>query len=66
MSLYSPAGLFELSIEVMLLSKQDRAAAAAKLSIMRDTIRTLIAQERGQADAATAQGQHRIALQHET
>jgi len=61
-SLYSPAGLFELSIEVMMLSKHDRAAAAAKLSVMRDTIRSLIAQERGQADAAVAQGQHRIAL----
>ena len=66
MSLYSPAGLFELSIEIMVLSKHDRAAAAAKLSVMRDTIRSLIAQERGQADAAGAQGQHRIALQHET
>jgi FkbM family methyltransferase len=65
-SLYNPAGLFELSVEVMVLSQRDPAAARVKLAAMQDVLRGLVLQERRQAEAAAAAGLHRTAVGHET
>lgn len=66
MSLYNPAGLLDLSFEVMALSHRDPVATRVRFAAMQSLVRALMVDTRRRSDAAAATTQYRVAIGHET